>query len=102
MDPAFAKKLSLVIQSINVGIQKIDSTTFKTYKIVVAAILVINQANRLRLFEETFLLANVNPDMLLRIFFFTLSGANIDFKRESFDRDLIPLTKLFLPSSKLC
>ena len=32
--PAFEKKLGLVVQTINVGAQKIDSTILETYEIV--------------------------------------------------------------------
>ena len=49
------------------------------YKIVVAAFLVTNKANRVRFFEETFLMANVSLEVVFRILFFTLSGADIDF-----------------------
>ena len=50
---------------------------------VVAAFLVTDQANKVRFFEETFLVANVSPDMVLEMPFLTLSGADVDFpKRE--------------------
>ena len=50
---------------------------------VVAAFSVTDQANRVRFFEETVLVANVSPDMVFGMLFFTLSGANVDFpKRE--------------------
>ena len=39
----------------------------------------INKANQVKLFEETFLVANVSPAVIFRIFFLTLSGANVDF-----------------------
>ena len=35
--PAFAERLGLVMQTTNVGAQKIDGTTFETYGMVVAA-----------------------------------------------------------------
>ena len=46
---------------------------------LVAAFLVVNKANRVRFFEETFLVANVSPKVVHRISFLTLSGANVDF-----------------------
>ena len=50
---------------------------------VVAAFSVTDQADRVRFFEETFLVANVSPDVVLGMLFFTLSGADVDFpKRE--------------------
>ena len=83
MHPTFAKRLGLVIQTTNVGAQKIDGTTLETYGMVVAVFSITSQVNRVRFFEETFLVANVSPDMVLGIIFFTQSGANVDFpKRE--------------------
>ena len=50
---------------------------------VVAAFSVTDQANRVRFFEETFLVANISPDMVLEMPFFTLGSADVDFpKRE--------------------
>ena len=50
---------------------------------VVAAFSVTNQADKVRFFEKIFLVANVGPDVVLRMPFLTLSGANVDFlKRE--------------------
>ena len=40
MHPAFAKNLGFVVQTTNVGTQKIDGTTLETYGMVVAAFLV--------------------------------------------------------------
>ena len=81
--PAFVKKLGLAVQTTNVGAQKIDGTTLETYGMVVIAFSVTDQANRVRFFEEIFLVANVSPDVVLDMPFLTLSGANVDFpKRE--------------------
>ena len=46
---------------------------------VVAAFSVENKANRVRFFEETFLVANVSPEVVLGMPFLILSGADIDF-----------------------
>ena len=83
MHPAFAERLGLVVQTTNVGAQKIDGTTLETYRMMVVAFSVIDQADRVRFFEETFLVANVSPDVVLGMPFLTLSGADVDFpKRE--------------------
>ena len=81
--PNFAKKLGFVMQTTNIGAQKIDGTTFETFKIVVTAFLVTDQANRIGFFEEIFFVINISLDVVLGMLFFTLSNANIDFlKRE--------------------
>ena len=68
----------------DVGAQKIDGTTLDTYGMVVVAFSVTDQANRVRFFEETFLVANVSPEVVLGMPFLTLSGADVDF----LDREL--------------
>ena len=77
--PTFAKQLGLLIRPTDVGAQKIDGTTLDTYGMVVAAFSVKNRANRVRFFEETFLVANVSPEVVLRMPFLTLSGADVGF-----------------------
>ena len=69
------------MQTTNIGTQKIDDTTFGTYEMIIAAFLITDQADRLRFFEEIFLRANVSPDVVLRMRFFTLSDADIDFPK---------------------
>ena len=82
MYPTFIKKLGLVIKSINISIQKIDDTIFKTYKIVVAVFSVINCINKIRFFKKIFLVANISLDVIFKILFLTLNGANIDFPKK--------------------
>ena len=77
--PYFIKQLSLPIRLIDVGVQKIDDTTLDTHEMVVAVFSVENKANRVRFFEKTFLVANVSPEVVFRMPFLTLSGADVDF-----------------------
>ena len=77
--PTFAKQLGLPIRPIDIGAQKIDGTTLDTYGMVVAAFSVEDKANRVRFFEETFLVANVSPEVVLGMPFLTLSGVDVDF-----------------------
>ena len=66
---------------------------------MIAAFSVTDQAERVKFFEETFLVANVSPDVVLRMLFLTLSGANIDFsKRELRWRSYI--TEEIFPTTK--
>ena len=51
----------------------------ETYEMVVAVFSMENKANRVRFFEKTFLGANVSPEVVLRMPFLTLSGADVDF-----------------------
>ena len=76
---AFAKEPGLPIRLTDVRVQKINGTTLETYGIVVTAFLVEDKANEVRFFEETFLVANVSPEVVLGMLFLTLSGTDIDF-----------------------
>ena len=73
------QKLKLPVRPTNVGAQKLDSTMLNTFGIVVTAFLVTDKANQVRFFEETFLVANVSPEVVLGMPFLTLSGADVDF-----------------------
>ena len=46
---------------------------------VVIAFLIINKANWVKFFEETFLVANISLDVVFRMSFLTLSDTNVDF-----------------------
>ena len=77
--PVFAKELGFPIRPTDVGAQKIDGTMLETYEMVVAIFSVEDKANQVKFFEETFLVANVSPEVVLGMSFLTLSGANVDF-----------------------
>ncbi len=77
---AFAYQFDLKIWKINIGAQKIDGTTLKTYEMVVFTFSMLNKDSRERFFEESFLLANVKPDVALRMLFLTMSNADVDFQ----------------------
>ena len=49
---------------------------------VVAAFSIIDQADRIRFFEKTFLVAYISLDVVLGMPFLTLSGADIDFPKK--------------------
>ena len=46
---------------------------------VVAAFLMVDKVNRVKFFEETFLIANVSPEVVFEMPFLTLSGTDVDF-----------------------
>lgn len=54
------------------------------YKMIVVAFLVTDKANYLKFFEETCLVANVSQEVVFKMFFLTLSDADINF----FNREL--------------
>ena len=70
-----------------------------TYGMIVAAFSVMNKANRVRFFEKTFLVANINPEVVLGMLFLTLSGADVDFSgwelrwRTYTTKEVLPTTR---------
>ena len=82
MNPVFASQLGLKIWKTNVGAQIIDDTTLKTYKMVVFTFSISNKDSRERFFEESFLLADVNPNIVLEMLFLTMSNVDIDFQAQ--------------------
>ena len=77
---AFAHQLDLTIWKINIGVQKIDGTTLETYEMVVCTFSVSDKDDRERFFKESFLLANVKPEIILEMLFLTMNNADVDFQ----------------------
>ena len=47
---------------------------------VVFTFFVLDKNNKKRFFEESFLLADVKSNIMIKMLFFTMSNANINFK----------------------
>ena len=77
--PTLVWKLGLPVRPPDVRALKIDGTMLDTFGMVVTAFSVTDKANRVRFFEEIFLVANVSPKVVLGMPFLTLSGADVDF-----------------------
>ena len=77
--PIFVKELSFSIRPTDVKAQKIDSTMLDMFGIIVVAFSLINKANQVKFFKETFLVANISLEVVFRMFFYTLSGTDVDF-----------------------
>ena len=80
MSQVFAFQLGYKIRKTNVEAQKIDGTILETYKMVVSTFSVLNKDRREKFFEKSFLLADVNLNVVSEIPFLTISNVNIDFQ----------------------
>ncbi len=80
---AFAHQLGLKIRKTNVEAQKIDGIILETYGIIVSTFSVLDKDGRERLFEKSFLLADIKPDIVLRMSFLTISNADVDFQAQA-------------------
>ena len=79
MNLVIAEKLGLAIWSTNIGAQKINGTIFEIYGIVIVVFSVTDQVNKVKFFQEIFLVANINPNVVLGMLFLTLTNTDIDF-----------------------
>ena len=70
------------MRSTSINTQKVDGTTIETYVMVVALFSVTDQADKVKFFEETFLVVNVSPNMVFGMPFLTLSIADVDFPKK--------------------
>ncbi len=80
MNQVFASQLGLKIWKTNVRAQKIDDTTLKTYGMVVSTCSLLDKDDRERFFEESFLLADIKPDIVIGMSFLTMSNTDVDFQ----------------------
>ena len=71
-----------MVQTTNVGTQKIDGIILEAYEMVVVAFSVTDHVDKVMFFGKTFLVANVSPDVILGIPFFILSGVDINFLKK--------------------
>lgn len=79
ISPTFAKNLGLWVWRIEIGAQKNDGSSPKTFEIVRASFSIDNKSIRSSFFEETFLIANININIVLIMFFLILSNLQINF-----------------------
>ena len=74
---AYAVVLGLKVCPTTIGAQKIYSSFLKTFGMVIASFQVKDKLGRDWFFQETFLLANINIEIVFGMLFFTLSNAII-------------------------
>ena len=79
MSPAYAKRLGLKTRKTNVGAQKFDGSTLKTFRMVIANFQVKYKGGRPRFFQETFLVADTKFEVVLEMPFLKISNADVAF-----------------------
>lgn len=77
MNLDFSKKIGFFIQNIKIEVQKTNDFTFKTFEIMIAKFQIKDMISRPRFFQEIFLIAYIKIEMMLRIYFLTISYANM-------------------------
>lgn len=78
--------LGLIIQKIDINIQKIDSSTMMTYNMIITSFLVQDKFSKNVLFlEKTSLLADTSLKILLKILFLIFFNINMWFIEKILD-----------------
>ena len=93
MNPTFIRKLGFHIRMTNVGAQKINGSTLKTFRIVIADFQVEDKGGRPRFFQETFLVADTKFEVILGMLFLKISNKDITFGKRTLTRSHTPPTK---------
>ena len=75
----YASKLGLKVYPTEFKAQKINSPTLKIFKMVLASFQVKDKLRRARIFQKTFLLADISTEVILGMPFLTLSNEKIQF-----------------------
>ena len=79
MSLAYVKKLDLKTWKTNIGAQKIDSSTFKTFEIIITDFQMKDMVGKPRIFWKAFFVADIKYEVILELFFLKISNANILF-----------------------
>ncbi len=99
MTQAFALQLGPKTRKTSIGAQKIVGITLELYGIIVSILSISDKSDKERFFKESFLLTNIKLDIILKIFFLTISNTNIDFlardlqQRSYITRDILSITR---------
>ena len=83
ISPTYAKRLGLKTWKTNLGAQKIDDFALKTLEMVIADFQIEDKGGKPRFFQETFLVANIKFDVVLRMPFLKISNTNVVFGEET-------------------
>ena len=77
MTLTYAAKLDFKVRHINIRALKVNSSTFDTFKIVLAKFQVEDKLGGAWFFQKTFLVANTTSEVIFRILFLTFSKMDI-------------------------
>lgn len=77
--PAYAAKQDLITRKTSIRVQKIDNLPLKTHSMASARFLLQDSVERVRFFEETYVLVNISMEIVLKIHFLALNNASFQF-----------------------
>lgn len=79
MTYALATFFGLTIIRTNVGARKIDDSSLKTYRVVLARFFLQDSLGKIQLFEKTFMQTKISMKLVLKMSFLAFSNINVKF-----------------------
>lgn len=79
MNQAFPHQLGLKIQKINIEVQQNLGSTLGTYEMAVSIFSKLDNNGKRKSFEQSFLLADVESDVVFKISFLIMSNVDNDY-----------------------
>lgn len=61
------------------GAQKIDANWLETYQMIIALFQIDDKDKKFYSFKKTLLLSNISIDIVMRMYFLTLSNVDVNF-----------------------
>ena len=83
MSSSYTKKLDFKIEKINIQAQKINSTTLKLLRIVIANFQIKVKADKPKFFQEPFLIADIKFEIILEKLFLKISNMHMLFSKKT-------------------
>ena len=77
MTLVYAAQLGLKVQKTEVTTQKINKSSLKIYGMIISVFQVFNKLDRFWFFQKTFLLTDINMEVVLGMFFITFSNVDV-------------------------
>ena len=101
MSPVYVERLGLKTRKINIGAQKIDDSALATFRMVIADFQVEDKSGKPRFFQETFLVANTEFEMILGMLFLKISNANKSFDEKTLTWKLYTTNEALLTTEQV-
>ena len=95
MTLAYAIKLGLKVWPTNIRAQKIDASSLKTFRMVIASFQIFDIFNRACFFQKTFLLVDISAEMVLEMLFWPSAMQMLNLQSKSSSKGLTSPPRLY-------
>ena len=101
MSPAYIERLGLKTWKTNVRAQKIDGSALETFGMVIADFQVEDKGGRPRFFQEIFLVADTQFEVVLGMPFLKISNADVSFDKKTLTWKSYTTNKVLLTTERV-